>query len=227
MSYKYQLPTEENNAGGRNKEPLDKEMSIRAVNLACQEGWVPELKKELIKEELFVAQNPSNPYKKAALHEAAENGNLDQVPREFLSIKNITKKDSLGYTPLFLASKHHPIETIPQEILERLSPKTLLEKNKDGISILENFLNQQTPDSPVNKYSYKTEKNKNDIILSPEQKEEIKRKVLMSLLNKITQKDLVTFNKETNSKFPMIREVINNKAIKEMIAQDYKDPILL
>ena len=63
------------------------------------------------------------------IFEAAENGTLNQIPREFLTTENLTIKGSSGWTPLHFAAQYGQLDQIPKELITQ---ENLTIKNKNG-----------------------------------------------------------------------------------------------
>jgi len=63
------------------------------------------------------------------IFEAAENGTLNQIPRELLTQENLTIKDKYEDTPLHYAAWYGHLDQIPKELLTQ---ENLTIKNGDG-----------------------------------------------------------------------------------------------
>jgi len=193
-----------------NGEELDRKRAIKATSLACLEGWVLELKSELLKEEYFNTPDPEEPSGKTAIHRAAENGYLWQVPSEFLTRENLIKKDSNGKSVVQLAAQHHLLSTIPDPFLERLDKDILLQEDDSGKTPLEYFLCEGASGLLPPSIIY----NKED---TPEDVAE-KTKRLKKLFKVIPTHNLEKINARAKSK--LLTEVLQQRLLVETSKQE-------
>jgi hypothetical protein len=218
---------------------LEKDRAIKACCLACQEGWIIELKRGLIKEEYFNSPDQTDQNKRTALHRAAENGFLWQIPSEFLSIENMTKVDGNQKSVILTAAKHHFLSTLPDAFIDRLSQNSLLDKDPsdpDNKTVLEYFIEQEGPDNPGSQtYGAK------DIMHSPRpiaangskpkpvDKEDPphikieKEKRIVKLLRLIPTKNLQEISRRTKTN--LLEETIIKRKLENISKEDSKNSI--
>jgi ankyrin repeat protein len=66
-------------------------------------------------------------------HYAADNGHLDQIPREGLTAENLLKHDNSGWTCLHFAAREGHLDQIPKELL---TAENLLKTNSSNETCL-------------------------------------------------------------------------------------------
>jgi ankyrin repeat protein len=189
------------------EEPLPLSRTLKATSLACQEGWVKELKPILLQERYFNTIDKTDPSKRTALHHAAENGYLNEIPPEFLTIKNLLICDKDGKSVIETAAYHSQLNDLPAAMLKALDPDTLLSKAQNGKTLLGCFLEYK------NRTSYKVDKYKTALNkISPAEKE-TKHRLIKALLLKLPAHQLIRINKIHNN--PLLQQAIALKIIRE------------
>jgi hypothetical protein len=120
------------------------EYGYNIVQRAANKRKLSCIPKELLTEELLVGKTS----KSSGFHIAALEGDLEQIPKEFLTHKNLSIKDEYSTNVYQVALTNGYIKSIPQKLL---TPEVILEKNSEGLNLLEMLEDQMNWASAVEK----------------------------------------------------------------------------
>ncbi len=141
--------------------PPEKERAVMATILACIEGWVAELRPSLIKEEFFVTPDPVKKDGKTAIHHAAENGHIFQIPKDFLTKETLLLKDKSGQTPLEVIASANLPSNYTENLVNIIDLEMLTKKNKEGKMLIELMLKEDADNAGMYKKPRYKEENPN------------------------------------------------------------------